>query len=170
MARAGANNVHKRLKDKLGRDCFGIGCGAHIVHNASKTACDMLPIDVESMVNKIFSYFHIYTVRCERLKDFCEFVDVEYHNILSSGKTRWLSLLPAVERLIAMFEPLHSFFLSEAKCPRAVKNFFEDPVSELWLWFINNQLSIFNVAVLNMEGDETTIIHITEELQRCQLN
>ena len=105
-------------------------------------------------------------MRCERLKDFCDNVEVEYHNILSSGNTRWLSLLPAVERIIALFEPLKSFFLSEAKCPVVLKNFFEDPLSELWLWFIHNQLVLFNAAVLNMEGDNTSVINTTDELQK----
>lgn len=51
---------------------MGVGCAAHIVHNAVHIAADCLPIDVEAIVNKIYCYFHIYTVREERLKEFCE--------------------------------------------------------------------------------------------------
>jgi hypothetical protein len=48
------------------------------LHNALQTSADILPLDVEAIVNKIFQYFHIYTVWVEELKEFCDFVDVEY--------------------------------------------------------------------------------------------
>ena len=72
---------------------------------------------------------------------------------------RWNELLPCLK-------PLQSFFLSEVKCPVVLKNFFEDPLSELWVWFIHNQLVLFNAAVLNMEGDNTSVINTTDELQK----
>ena len=35
-----------------------VGCAAHIVHNALQTSADMLPVDVESIINKVFQHFH----------------------------------------------------------------------------------------------------------------
>ncbi|KAF0702520.1 Uncharacterized protein FWK35_00028002 [Aphis craccivora] len=81
---------------------FG-GCAAHILHNAMQSSADVLPIDVEIIVNNIFKFFHIYTVRVEHLKEFCEYTNVEYKNILGSVKTRWLSLLPAITRIIDIY-------------------------------------------------------------------
>jgi hypothetical protein len=43
----------------------------------------ILPVDIETVVNKIFEYFCIYTVRVEELKEFGTFVDTEYKHILS---------------------------------------------------------------------------------------
>jgi hypothetical protein len=68
----------------------GIGCAAHILHNALQTSADILPTDVEATVNKIFQHFHIYMVWVEELKEFCDSVDVEYKHILGSVKKRWL--------------------------------------------------------------------------------
>lgn len=51
---------------------MGVGCTAHIAHNALQTAADFLPIDVEVIVNKIYCYAHIYTAREAGLKEFCE--------------------------------------------------------------------------------------------------
>ena len=51
-----------------------------------------------------------------RIKDFCEFVDVQYKAVLSSGVTRWLSLLPAVERTLNLFDALKEFFKAELYC------------------------------------------------------
>jgi hypothetical protein len=44
------------------------GRAAHIVHNGVQTSVDILPVDIETVVNKIFQYFHIYTVRVKELK------------------------------------------------------------------------------------------------------
>jgi hypothetical protein len=38
----------------------------------------------------------------EELKEFYDFVDIEYKQILGSVKTRWLLLLPATTRVIGM--------------------------------------------------------------------
>jgi hypothetical protein len=61
-----------------------------------------LPVDIESTVSKIYQHFHIYTVHVQTLKDFCDFVDVEHKNILGHAKTRWLSLMPAVKRIVVV--------------------------------------------------------------------
>lgn len=34
-----------------------------------------ISINVECIVNKIFQYFYIYTVRVEALKEFCDFTN-----------------------------------------------------------------------------------------------
>lgn len=62
-----------------------------------------LPIDIKAIIVKLFGYFHIYTVRVEKLKEFCEFADFQYRDILVHTKTRWLSLSPAIDRIILMF-------------------------------------------------------------------
>lgn len=67
---------------------IGIGCAAHIVHNTIKIAVDCLPIDIESIVVKIYSYFYIYIVRVDNLKDFCKFINIEYKQLLGYSKTR----------------------------------------------------------------------------------
>lgn len=59
---------------------MGVGSSAHLAHNTLQTAADFLPIDMEVIVNKIYCYFHIYTVREERLKEFCE---VQYRLLLN---------------------------------------------------------------------------------------
>lgn len=84
----------------------GIGCAAHILHNAMQTSTDILRIDIECIVNKIFQYFYICTVRVEALKEFCDFTNTQYKNVLGSVKTRWLSLQPAVSRIIEMYPAL----------------------------------------------------------------
>lgn len=70
---------------------------------------------------KIYNYFSIFTVRTEILKDFCQECDVEYSKLLYHSKTRWLSLYPAIERLLILFEPLKNYFLSLENPPKVLK-------------------------------------------------
>lgn len=64
-------NVYSKLKAKLERDIFGLGCNAHVIHNA-------YTIDVEGFVRNVFKHFYIFTVRVAKLNEFCDFVGQEY--------------------------------------------------------------------------------------------
>ena len=83
---------------------------------------DTLPVCVESLLVKIYKFFHIYTVRVTELKNFCEFVEIEYQRILQHGNTTFLSLLPALQRILEMFEGLKSYFNAQEGCPNLIKN------------------------------------------------
>lgn len=85
--------INLNLQTQLEKPLIGVGCGAHIVHNAVKSAADCLPFDIECITVKICSYFYICTVHVETLKEFCENAEVEYQKLLAYVKTRWLSLL-----------------------------------------------------------------------------
>jgi hypothetical protein len=64
----GVNNVFHRLKNQNQR-LLPIGCPAHILHNAAKSATDQLPIDIESIAFKIQSHFKGSTTRHEALTE-----------------------------------------------------------------------------------------------------
>lgn len=76
IQRKGKNNVFIKLKKSLDWNILGMGCFVHIIHNAIQQATDSLLNDVESIVCKIFGFFHIYTVPVECLKEFSDFADV----------------------------------------------------------------------------------------------
>lgn len=162
VQREGQCNVFRKLEEGLGRQLVGVGCAAHIAHNAIQTAADLLPVDVEHIVTKIYSYFYIYTVRVENLKDFCEEAEMQYKRMLGYSKTRWLALSPAVERILQMYLPLKSYFLSQDKCPAVLRNFFSNECSELWLKFVHVQASVFNDSVKMMEGDKTSFTEVSQ--------
>jgi hypothetical protein len=46
----------------------------------------------------------------EELKEFCDFTDTEYKQVLGSVKIRWLSLQPAITTVTDMFPGLKSSF------------------------------------------------------------
>jgi len=112
--RRGKNNVFYKLKESINTNLIGIGCAAHILNNSIQTAADTLPIDIQAVLGKIFQHFYIlvHTIRVHALKEFCDFVNIEYKSVLGHSKTRWLSLYPALTRLIEMFEGLKSWKMS----------------------------------------------------------
>ena len=162
LHRRGKNNVFTKLRDQANMKMEGIGCPAHILHNTMQTSADILSCDIEAVIVKLFTYFSIYTVRTERLKDFCDFVGTEYHGLMSHSRTRWLSLYPAVTRVIEMFDALKAFFLSEEKAPATLLAFFKSVLSEAYLWLIHGQLSIFRNQTLKIEGEKKSVIEVLE--------
>lgn len=139
VERGGNNNVFYRLK-KWRPFLIGVGCAAHIVHNALKTACDELPFDIECLVVKIFSHFYIHTVRSEALKVICDTDGVEYSKLLGYVKTRFLALGPAIGSILKIFDALKTYFSGLPRCPKIIRTFFNNPLSKLWLLFVKDQV------------------------------
>jgi hypothetical protein len=49
----------------------------YYIHNTDETAAGVLPVDIEGIVLKIYSYFYMYTIRVENLKvNLCMYVCV----------------------------------------------------------------------------------------------
>jgi hypothetical protein len=97
-------------------------------------------------------YFKSYTVRVETLMEFCDFVERKFQMMLGYTQMRWLALLPPIERVLKLFLPLKSYFQSQDICPLFLQNFFETPLSEVWLYFVHSQASSFHEAVKKVEG------------------
>jgi hypothetical protein len=129
-----------------------------MIHNCAHSFINTIPLDIEGLVVKIFGYFNIFSVRVERLKDFCDFVGQQYKDILGYSNIRWLSLLPAVRRICELYPALQSFFMSEEKCPVMLKKLFSDPCSQFWLNFVNLTLPLFHDAIKKAEAQEVTAV------------
>ena len=145
-------------------------CMAHVVHNCAKNAGDRLNIDIESVVNKIFSHFSVSAHRTEALKSVFAFVEEEYHAVRRHVPTRWLSLWPAVKRLHDSWAAIKSYFLSlgEDQCPKALWKLIKadqdgegQPLQlQVYLAFLNNVLKMFHEVVLQLEGQDGTVCEL----------
>lgn len=60
--------------------------------------------------------------------------------MLSFSKTRFLSLMPTIEKISQMYEQF--------------KEFFENPIVEFWFWIVNNKSSLFHEMFLKVEGSK----------------
>lgn len=93
----GENNVFKKLQRgficSINSHLFGlektshlipVGCPIHILHNSAQKAAGRLTIDIEGIVFALGSYFRGSTQRAEELREFCDFVDVNFSSLLCS--------------------------------------------------------------------------------------
>lgn len=118
---------------------------------------------------KVYSEFSISSKRVEKLKDFCEFTNTTYRDILRHVTTRWLSLLPAIQRILECWPALKSYFVSLGKedCSNVIWKFFMDcqegeniehTVGECIVVFMHNIMQEFNKCIMTLESDATTVI------------
>lgn len=137
-------------------------CPAHVAHNACKHACDQLSVDIETVVLKVYSHFSVSASRRENLRGFFEFVDIEWREILRHVCTRWLSLYPAVERLLQSWPAITAYFrsLGEA-CPVMLRKIFSDDdedkaaTVEIYLcFFLEIYLSCLRPACKEARGNK----------------
>lgn len=140
--RASEGNVFAKLKQMKG-NILGVGCAAHIVHNALRNACGTLDIEIESVVVQIYTHFYIHTIRTEALKSICETSEEEYEQLAGYCKTRFIALRNSIAKIIKMFGPLKQYFdglrrpLTKSK---SIRDFFANPYSKLWFIFIRDQV------------------------------
>lgn len=81
---------------------------------------------------------------------------------MNNSKTRWLTLLPAVERILQLFLPLKSYFLSAEKCPIYTQNFFENDILENL--FTAKRLYFMSV-LKKIEGDKVTAMQVSNTIR-----
>ena len=70
----GVNNVFAHLKRLLqNKTLIGVGCPAHILNNCVHHGADMLNVDIENIIFKIYQYFHIHCAHRvpQRVLRFC---------------------------------------------------------------------------------------------------
>lgn len=60
-------------------------------------------------VLKVYSEFSCSAKKVELLKDFCEFTNTKYKDTLGHVPTWWLSLLPAIQRILESWPALKSY-------------------------------------------------------------
>lgn len=145
------------------------------MNNAAHYAFQQYPVNVGSIVYSIYSYFSTYAVRTSELEQFCEFAEVEFKKLLMYSRTRWLSLYPAVERILSIYDGLKSYFLSQdpKHVPMDISNFFKDDLNEAFLWFVHSFMSDVHPKILLLELDDISILetyNIIKELEDCLLS
>lgn len=152
--RKGKQNVFLKIKEQLAESLIEKGCPDHILNNVTY-ANTVLFIDLESIIFWVWNYFSIFTVRTEWLKEFCDFVEIEYRSQLKHSALRWLSLFPAVEIFLVMFSPVMSYFSSIENPSKIIKNFLNNDFNECCLWVEHSLMAMFHVHIVSLEREKT---------------
>ena len=159
------NNVFAKLKKMLNPPLIVVGSSTHVLNNCIHHGAKRMNMDIENNINKIYQYFSIYTIKTKQLKGYSEFANCEYKRLLSYGKTRWLSLFPEISRLLEMLLPLKSNFLSQEYPPIVIKRFFENEMSDLYLWHMHSLMSVFHKRIQVIERENNSVAEVLENLE-----
>lgn len=154
------SSVFTEFTKSVNKNVIGFSLPAHILHNTIQRGADSLGIDLECIVMKLYNYFSVYTVRTKQLKAFCESVETNNKQLLSHTKTRWLSLFPAIHRILETYEDLQSYFLSLPRPPKILKTFFTAKLSKAYLWHLLSLMSVFHDSIKAIEKERNSVIDI----------
>lgn len=153
--RNGVNNVFALLKQKLGRDLFGLGCLFHIVGNSAEAAASVLPYDIAAIIERMFKHFHINAVRAASLQSICEDSGIIYKKLTRHSNVRYLTLLSSIQRITGMFAAVRDFFMNHTNdCPTILRQFFETDYALFWLLFLEGHLELTFAYILKIEAKE----------------
>ena len=151
--------------------CYFMGCACHLIHNiachASESLQEATTFDVEDLCVDIFYWFDKSTKRKGVLKEFRDFCDTNYREVVRYISVRWLSLDKAVNRILQLYESLKSYFRSEAESQARFKrllNLFEDPMTEVYLLFYQSVLPTFMHTNLLLQREDPSIFLVADTI------
>ncbi|KAH9636285.1 hypothetical protein HF086_009481, partial [Spodoptera exigua] len=90
-------------------------------------------------------------------------LDIHFKQMLYHLMTRQLSLFPAIERILQMFEPLRSYFLKN-NTSRTLRDFFENDFNEGYLWAVHSLMAIYQNRIKDTEKGD---VSVNEVLENC---
>jgi hypothetical protein len=171
-------NVYKSLFRRLDADCKTAGsgglldvgtCNLHKVHNAFGSALQSTSWETDAVIIDIYQWFKLSAARREDYKHVQKLLDVPEKTFLRFVECRWLSLLPALDRVLEQFHSLQEYFTNylPAKQPQACKNerymriqnFLKQQTSEAKIAFLISISATFT-GCLNLFQTEGPLIHM----------
>lgn len=114
-------NVNKSLLEKLDIACKNAGspglvnigpCNIHVVHNSF--AAGLKAVEhwgIEEFLLDIHQWFKYSAPRKEDYSKVQELLDIDEHAFMRYVSSRWLSMVPVIQRVIEQFEGLREYFL-----------------------------------------------------------
>ena len=166
------NSIKSRAQEK-NENIIISGCPCHILHNAAgKAGAEFALVtgfDVEDHCVDNYYWFDKSSKRKSILKEYYEFCDTSYQEVIQYISTRWLSLEICISRELKKFAGLKSYFLSESERDarfRRLQSAYEDPMTEVYLLFFHAVLPCFNNFNKLLQREEPLIYKLHEAQQR----
>lgn len=158
------HSVMVLLKSEI-PNLFIMKCICHSFHLCASYAGEKIPRFVEDLVRDIYNYFGSSPKRTKEYEEFQIFCQLKIHKILHPCQTRWLSVHAAVSRILEQYPALKLYFIDAVASQKElliatnILNKLNDPVSLLFLQFLDFVLPIFNQLNKEMQA-EGARIHI----------
>ncbi|XP_064482610.1 uncharacterized protein LOC135395308 [Ornithodoros turicata] len=164
-------SLKRKLKEKLCPNTIDISdCALHKVHNAFAAGLESSFDEVELFVTDIYHFFK-YATRNADLKQLQQEVGLPEHSLLRHVSSRWLTLLPAVERILDTFKALKVFFtkpsstrISSAARRTQLAGAFSNKALKAKLMFVKNAAQLFQRFETLFQSREPLIHVLYEEM------
>ncbi|KAJ4934815.1 hypothetical protein JOQ06_007597 [Pogonophryne albipinna] len=167
------NGVHKVLKEECGiKDLVLIRCVCHSLQLAVTHASnDTLPRSVEYLVRETYNWFSVSSKRRDAYKAIYETINCGEQplHITKVCATRWLSIEPAITRILDQWEALQLHFAvtkSSEQCYMAevLHSMYSDPQNILYLTFLKSVLGEVQLAIKAFEGEQVDPLKLLDSL------
>lgn len=171
VGRGGEKNVFFRLQSVFNDLLVGIGCLAHILHNAPQDACsNVLPFDIQSILVLMYKQFYNSTKQTEELKAFCEELSIEFSKVKGCPSVRFLAKKNCIESILKIFNALKKYFDSNPskKVPKSLEMFLADPLHKFYLIVVRDLCELFESAIRMIEGNQTSGIEALKTVENLQ--
>ena len=113
-------NINSKLKANYQRELVDTGpCQLHVVHNSFRKGVEGYGSDVENLCIDIYYFFKLSPPRREDYADVQQKLNLDEFVFLQHVQSRWLSLIPAIERVRKQFPAFKEYL---RKLPDSDKN------------------------------------------------
>ena len=103
------------------------------------------------------------------LKEYYQFCDIEYEEVIKFISTRWLCLELCINREVKKYEGLKSYFLSEdfpdARFKRLCRS-YDNPIIEVYLLFYQATLPCFTNFNKYLQREDPVVYQLQDKQQR----
>lgn len=108
--------LNEEIKMIRGRDningLLDLGsCNLHIVHNTFLKGLKQYGLDVSDVITQIFNWFDGWPVRKDDFESMCKKKNIDFKSFIKHVSSRWLTILPAAERLLYLLPAVKHYFL-----------------------------------------------------------
>lgn len=165
------SGVQKLIKNEC-PNLLDVGCICHLADLTIKAGMQTLPVDIDQLFIDVFYYFYHSSKRKQEFGDLWRSLFTsEPTTILKHCTTRWLSLLRSVNRYLAQFDGLKSYFLScdeaETNKVQGILDKLQNPLTKPILCFLSFVLpSMDRFNRLFQKSSENTTCQLFSEMTR----
>lgn len=148
---------------------FIMKCICHSFHMCFSYACKELPRGEEDFARDVYNYLKNSPKRLDDYQDFQKFLNIKPNKLLHPSQTRWLSLLPVVERFIEQLAALTLYFKNAVLGDRllAANSILEKclaPSTILYLQFLKFALPYFYDLNKEMQSESSKLFVLYEKV------
>eukprot|EP00794_Sanderia_malayensis_P013387 gene13387-14760_t len=148
------------------------GCPCHILHNAASKAADAFAVvsgfRVKDHCVDLFYWFDKSSKCKSILKEYYEFCDEEYKEVIKYISTQWLCSERCFNRELRKYNGLRSYFLSENEKDKRflrLSEAFSNTMTEFYLMFFQAALPTFTNFNKFLQTEEPLIQCLHDEMQ-----